>query len=109
MSTHAEARAARTESLFREVNERIAETASRFAPDDATFVCECSDVRCTHGVHATVETYEHVREDGAQFLIARGHEDERVERVVIEEGRFSIVEKLNGVGALARRLDPRAA
>ena len=38
-----EIRMARTESLFRNVNERIAECAQRVASDDAAFVCECSD------------------------------------------------------------------
>ena len=70
---------ARTESLFREVNERIAESAERFDADETKFVCECADPTCTHRVEATLEEYERVREDGATFLLVNGHEDERIE------------------------------
>ena len=38
-----EVRIATTESLFRSVNERIAESAERFEADEAEFVCECDD------------------------------------------------------------------
>ncbi len=105
-----EMRIAHTEALFRDVNERIAETTERFQSDQAEFVCECSDPACTERVHATLDEYEHVRSDGAQFLLVPGHEDARVERVVEQpRGRFAVVEKINRVVArTVRRLDPRA-
>jgi hypothetical protein len=37
---------AKTESLFRDVNERIATAAGQFGSDDAEFVCECADPTC---------------------------------------------------------------
>ena len=55
---------ARTESLFREVNERIAESAERFEADETKFVCECADPTCTQRVEATLDEYERVRETG---------------------------------------------
>jgi hypothetical protein len=101
---------AKTESLFRDVNERIAESAQRFDADDAGFVCECGDPDCTERVEAPLGIYEEVRSDGTQFLLAPGHEDERVERVVRERGRFNVVRKVNRiVAAHVRRLNPRAA
>jgi hypothetical protein len=45
---------ARIESLFREVNERIAESAERFDADETKFVCECADPTCTNRVDATL-------------------------------------------------------
>ncbi|HKP09522.1 MAG TPA: hypothetical protein VJT76_02245 [Gaiella sp.] len=73
---------ARTESLFREVNERIAESAQ----------------------------YERVREDGNAFLLTPGHEDERVEAVVRSCGELAVVEKQHPlVRRLVLELDPRAA
>jgi hypothetical protein len=86
-----EVRIAKTESLFRDVNERIAESAQGFDSDDAAFVCECGDPDCTERVEAPLEAYEAVRSDGTQFLLAPGHEDDRIERVVRK-----------------RRLNPRA-
>jgi hypothetical protein len=104
-----EVRMAKTESLFRDVNERIAETAQRFEGEDASFVCECGDPDCTDRIEAPLRAYEEVRSDGTQFLLAPGHEDERVERVVRERGRFNVVRKVHRiVAAHVRRLDPRA-
>jgi len=75
-----EVRIAKTESLFRDVNERIAESTQRLEPGGAAFVCECADPDCTEQVEAPLGVYEEVRSDGAQFLLAPGHEDERIER-----------------------------
>ena len=47
-----EVRVAHTEALFRDVNERIAESAGRFNADDAEFVCECADPECAERVPA---------------------------------------------------------
>lgn len=103
-------RLARTEALFREVNERIAETAERFDAEGTNFVCECADQSCTTRVEATLEEYERIREDGATFLLAPGHEDERIEAVVQVEGERAVVQKLHPkVARLVRMLNPRAA
>jgi hypothetical protein len=107
--TDQETRIARTESLFREVNERIAESADRFDADGAEFVCECADQACTDRVEATLDEYREIRGDGTHFLLSPGHEDTRVERVVARRGRrHSVVEKVNGIVAqMVRRLNPR--
>jgi hypothetical protein len=103
-----EERIAKTESLFRDVNERIAESAERFDADEATFVCECADRECTERVHASLSEYEAVRADGTRFLLAHGHEDRRIERVVERRRGFAVVEKFNAVVArIVRRLDSR--
>ena len=103
-------RIARAESLFRELNERIAESAERFESTEAEFVCECGDTACTHRVEASLETYERVREHGTRFLLAPGHCDERVERVVGERSQYEVVEKVSrAVAATVQRLDPRAS
>ena len=101
---------ARTESSFREVNERIAETAERFGADETKIVCECADPTCTTRVEATLEEYERVRADGTAFLLVNGHEDERVEAVVTADGDRAVVSKRHPfVAPLVLALDPRAA
>lgn len=101
---------ARTEALFREVNERIAETAERFDATETNFVCECADPKCTHRVEATLEQYERVRSDGDTFLLVPGHEDERVEAVIRQSNDHAVVEKRHPiVRRLVLDLDPRAA
>jgi hypothetical protein len=103
-------RRARTESLFRDVNERIAESAQRFDADSTQFVCECSNATCTNRLEATLDEYEEIREDGATFMLTPGHAQEDIERVVADRGRFHVVEKMQRtVRATVLRLNPRAA
>lgn len=105
-----EERTARAEALFRDVNERIAETADRFDAERAEFVCECGDQACTERVSASLHEYEQVRADGTHFLLRPGHEDGRVERIVEQRGsRLAVVEKFHErVTPIVRELDPRA-
>ena len=102
-----ELRIAKTESLFRDVNERIAETAERFGANEAELVCECGDRECGERIAAPLEDYEETRADGSHFLVSPGHEVPEHERVVKTKPGFRIVAKLRSVGAVARRLNPR--
>lgn len=100
---------ARTEALFRDVNERIAESAQRFEAEATQFVCECADPNCTHRLEVTLDEYEEVRSDGATFMLVPGHEHVDIERVVDKRGRFDVVEKMQStVRETVRRLNPRA-
>lgn len=104
------ARIARTEALFREVNEQIADVAARFASPEAEMVCECADATCTERLPVSLEEYERVRGRGDDFLIAPGHELPEVERVIARGPRHRVVRKVEGtVAALVRRLNPREA
>lgn len=110
MAAERELRVAHTEALFRDVNERIAESAERFDAADAEFVCECADPACAERVAATLDQYEEVRSEATHFLLVPGHEVDEMERVVKRpHKRLAIVEKFNAVVArTVRRLDPRA-
>src|SRR3954447_12800893 len=109
LSIEQEQRIARTESLFRAVNERIAASVRRFGGDDGSFVCECDNPQCTERVRATLAEYEAVRADGALFLVAPGHENKEVEEVRGGGIRFSLVEKVKPlVRRTAQQLNPRA-
>jgi hypothetical protein len=104
-----DSRIARTEALFREVNERIAERADLFGSDEASFVCECADAACTERIEAPLDEYEDVRDHGAQFLLAKGHEQVEVERVVRRFPDFNVVRKMKpAVRRMVERLNPRA-
>jgi hypothetical protein len=101
-------RRAITEALFRDVNERIAESAERFDATGTEFVCECADPNCIHRVSATLAEYEEVREEATTFLVAPGHEQGDIEKVVSDRGRFRIVDKVQAVvRRTVIRLDPR--
>ena len=86
-------RKARNQALFRQVNERIAEEASRWDVQSETqiFVCECSHMGCTEQIALPVLAYERVRKDPTTFLVRRGHEDLEHERVLADQGDYLIV------------------
>ena len=101
-------RRAETEALFRDVNERIAVNARRFASGSTEFVCECADPSCTDRVAAALDEYEQVRSNGAHFLLAPGHAHSDLERVVADRGSYHVVEKVDGdVRRVVLQLDPR--
>ena len=101
-----EARVAKNEVLFREVNERIRE----LAPTDGRteFLCECGDAACVEPVTLSLAKYETVREDGARFFVRPGHELPDIEAVIERAEGYTIVEKREGVPAdIAEDNDPR--
>ena len=104
-----ELRVAKSESAFRDANERIADSAQQIGLQEATLVCECADPECGHPIAAPLEDYERVRADGAHFLIAPQHEEIEHEHVVETRPGYRIIEKVRAVGSAARRLNPRRA
>lgn len=102
-------RIARTESLFRDVNERIAEVAGRLGSHDAEFVCECADTGCGERIPVALHEYEQVRADGARFLVAPGHEEPVYERVLMQAPEHQVIAKNKDprLADAARELDPR--
>jgi hypothetical protein len=98
-------RAAKNQSLFREVNERIERLAG--TASSAEFICECLQAECDEPVVLTRDEYEQIRSSPNRFFVLRGHEFAEIEEVVKTNGRYRVVKKL-GVGAdVAATLDPR--
>jgi hypothetical protein len=99
---------ARNEAFFRAVNEGIAEASERFESDEAEFLCECGDARCTHRIEVSLEDYENVRSHPTRFIVKRGHVAPDVEEVVQRRRRYAVVDKVDEVAArIVRRLNPR--
>jgi len=108
MSTRAE-RQGRNESLFREVNERIAELNQTFDIEGRSeFLCECSREECKEPVSISIEEYEEVRGTSTRFFVLPGHEDETIERVVARTDRYVVVDKVGAAAGEADDLDPRS-
>jgi len=103
-----EERAARNEALFREVNERVRALADKFAdePEAVSFVCECSNDRCSERLQLPSKLYEAVRANSRRFLVVPGHEGD-FERVVDHTHHCVIVEKEGTAGHIANRTNPR--
>src|SRR3954453_5821745 len=107
-----EARAARNQSLFREINERIEDLTPGFGsalPVDE-WICECANDACTERVQMSAAEYEAVRSSGDRFFVAPSddHVWPDVEEVTARNDRYWIVEKVGQAGRLAKQADPRA-
>jgi hypothetical protein len=110
-------RIARNEAWFRNVNEQIeqmhkkAETGDR-APEETRweFQCECGvpDDACDARVEMTIAEYEAVRTQDDRFVLFPGHETRGLERVVQENERFVVVDKVAGAEPFVAD-DPRGA
>jgi len=102
---------ATNETVFRAMNEwsKDSNDASRGGDHRLnTYLCECSDRRCTEPIGLTGQEYEAVRAVSVRFAIALNHENPEIDRVLFENPRFATVEKFYGAGAkIARNSDPR--
>ena len=68
-----EERLAKNESVFREVNERIAEAAKRtLVLPDAEFLCECGRPDCLERVIVRLDDYEAIRAHPDRFVLVLG-------------------------------------
>jgi hypothetical protein len=106
-----EDRAAKNESRFREINERIerANEGFAFAFTVETWICECSNEGCAERLQLSVDEYEDIRSDGACFLVAPSKEHVwlEIESVSKRSDRYWVVTKFGEAAALAERADPR--
>ncbi len=96
-------RAGRNEAIFREVNENIAKLEDRMGSGSEWLpvICECATATCTTQIEIGLDDYARVRRHPDQFIVARGHEQPDVERVVEEHREYSIVEKQGTAAAAA--------
>jgi hypothetical protein len=106
-----EERLAKNEIIFRDVNERIKDSADAEAlrdDRDLGFLCECSNVDCTLRLKLALDDYERARSDPSQFISALGHELPEIESVVFVSADFQIVRKEGAAAILAKARDPRS-
>ena len=101
-----EDRVARNEALFREFNERVERLADESRRID--FVCECGDLECLERMSLTHTSYEQVRSDPRRFVVAPGHENVEIERVVSRLEGYVVVEKVAEAANVAIEHDPRS-
>jgi hypothetical protein len=100
---------AKNESLFREVNERIAEAARQIqAVPDAEFLCECGRPDCLDRVLLPLEEYELIRAYPARFVLIPGHEQLDVDQVIQSNEGHVVVEKIREAREVAEQADPRS-
>jgi hypothetical protein len=90
------------------VNERIDEIGAAISSSKTTdYVCECSDTACFKTIELTKDEYERARSRPTVFMVVPGHETPEIERVVEENERFVLVEKIVAVDKVVEQ-DPRS-
>ena len=87
-------RLAQNETIFRQVNEYVRAAEEQMRHDDPRFICECADIDCSAQIAVTLDEYRTIRTNAARFLVASGHVDERIERVVDGGRGYQVVEKV---------------
>lgn len=105
-----ERRVAENQILFREVNERVRALNQTYPPAlHTSWVCECANTGCFARVELTPAEYESVRAHPARFLVypADSHVAPDAERLVSQNDRYWVVERLGEGGRLAEARDPR--
>jgi hypothetical protein len=108
-----EKRLARNETLYREVNERVAEVAEQFlevqVQTPVGFICECGAADCTEPITTSLAEYEAIRAEPTRFAVVPGHEVLEIESVVERHSAYLVVEKRQQEAKeVARETDPRA-
>jgi hypothetical protein len=107
-----ERRMTENETLFREVNERVEDTATQFVGDDEDskheYFCECANPHCTFRVTLTHAQYESVRANPKQFVVLPDHFTPEVETLVTKNEGHWLVRKTGEAGDYVEKLDPRS-
>jgi hypothetical protein len=90
----------RAQTLFREVNIQIRELVERWDRDDGRFdaVCECADISCSRSISVDCAVFDRVVGRQDCFFLDVAHRLAADERLVSEDGRCLVVERL-GVAA----------
>ena len=98
-----EVRAARNQSLFHSVNERLAALNEAFERVTKTFIaaCECADTGCVEMLTISPDQYRAVRGEPRHLVVLPGHVYAEVERIVEHHEHYIVVEKLRAAGELA--------
>jgi hypothetical protein len=106
------ARAARTQSVFRDMNEQVRGINDAFSDvlPLGDWTCECAVDECTERVRLSTAEYESVRADPRRFVVAPDHSHvlSEIEHITQRTDRYWVVEKDGEAAELATRVDPRS-
>ena len=110
MAEQEQIRAARNQSLYRLVNEKIQPVNQAFTDAldiEGEWICECADEHCSEPMRMTLAEYEELRSHANRFAVLPGHLYPEVEDVVGQTDRYLLVEKIGKAGEIATETDPR--
>jgi hypothetical protein len=103
-----ERRQIENEMIFRRTNEKVAEDIDKLdaklieddypeliQDDDLLlhFMCECSDEDCEERIPIKLNVYKKIHEDRNTFIIKHNHQVKDIEKVILTQDNYSVVEK----------------
>jgi hypothetical protein len=103
-------RVAKNEAMHRAVNreiENVAEDLGERDGDTFEVLCECGQPGCTSLRLVTIRDYDRVHGQRDRFIVARGHMDPELERVVEEADQYLVVDKFGQAEAVAEEEERR--
>jgi len=107
-------KAAATQSVFREVNERVRDLNNAVEYMDIgdlheCFTCECARQDCKEHLMMSLDAYEEIRRIPTHFGVAprMSHVFQDIERIFETFRGYWVVEKFGEAGLAATELDPR--
>lgn len=89
----------KNELLARRANHKIKRVLREHTPATEqpklkiNFYCECSQAGCRQRVPLTLDQYEKLHADKSHFVLAKGHETKKIEKVVKKTSKIEVVEK----------------
>lgn len=105
-----EERVAKNEAMHRAVNreiENVAQSLGERGGNTIEVLCECGQPGCTSLLSLTIGDYDRVHGQRDRFIVAHGHMDPELERVVEEADRYLVVDKFGQAEATAEAEERR--
>jgi hypothetical protein len=81
----------KTQIVFGEANQWVAEITATHEEMSSEFLCECGRATCVAVIELALSDYRDVRKDGSHFITARGHRVDGVDRLAEARDGFEIV------------------
>lgn len=69
------------------------------------FRCECSDENCNARIPTKLSVYQSIHENRDAFIIKLKHQVEAIEKVILTEDGYSVVEKNNSTAEPGKKLN----
>lgn len=118
-----ERRQIENEMIFRRINEKVGDDLGSLDAmhvendnldliwDDTlllNFKCECSDEDCDKRIPLKLSVYKKIHENRDAFIIKPNHQVKEIEKVILSEENYSVVEKNNSTAEPNDRLNDTA-
>jgi hypothetical protein len=103
-------RVSRNEAMYRAVNreiERVTQQSGGGPEDRLEVICECGADGCSATLEITPAEYDDAHAQRDRFVVAPGHEDTEIERVVTRAERYLVVDKFGEAERIAEAEEQR--